>query len=163
MLCVGCTAHVVSTAPATPVRTAAAEAPSPAVTAPAPTEPLPVVAPASEVLAAASPAAPGSPAPEAEEEADDEATDGSEPADGEEESEVDTANAAADAGPYYTTEFTDEALTEPWKKNLFTPTNNPAKNEWYFPDVAQMAAHTGAQPIWIEETMTPDLLASYDR
>lgn len=54
-------------------------------------------------------------------------------------------------------------LREPWKKNLFTPANSPESGEWYFPDVAQIAAHTGSQAIWIEETMTPDLLAAYDR
>ena len=54
-------------------------------------------------------------------------------------------------------------LREPWKKNMFTPTNDPARNAWYFPDIHQIAVHTGSQPIWIEETMQPDLLASYDR
>ena len=44
-------------------------------------------------------------------------------------------------------------LREPWKKNLFTPDNNPAKKEFYFPDVEQMAALTGSQAVWIEETM----------
>ena len=72
-------------------------------------------------------------------------------------------------------------LREPWKKNMFTPENNPEKNEFYFPDVTQMAKLTGSQPVWIEETMglesflyylcltvlihapEPDLLRSYDR
>ena len=54
-------------------------------------------------------------------------------------------------------------LREPWKKNSFTPDNDPARGAWYFPDVYQMAEHTKSQPIWIEETMTPDLLVSYDR
>ena len=44
-------------------------------------------------------------------------------------------------------------LREPWKKNMFTPDNNLARKEFYFPDVAQMAAITGSQPVWIEETM----------
>ena len=44
-------------------------------------------------------------------------------------------------------------LREPWKKNMFTPDNNVAKWEFYFPDVAQMATLTGSQPVWIEETM----------
>lgn len=44
-------------------------------------------------------------------------------------------------------------LREPWKKNMFTPDNNPAKREFYFPDVAQMAALTGSQAVWIEEVM----------
>lgn len=54
-------------------------------------------------------------------------------------------------------------LREPWKRNMFTPVNNPAEEKWYFPDVLEMASHVGSQPIWIEETMTPDLLASYNR
>ena len=44
-------------------------------------------------------------------------------------------------------------LREPWKKNLFTPENKPEKKEFYFPDVQQMAALTGSQAVWIEETM----------
>jgi surfeit locus 1 family protein len=43
-------------------------------------------------------------------------------------------------------------LREPWKKNMFTPENRPDKGEFYFPDVAQMAALTGSQPVWIEAT-----------
>ncbi|KAI9849185.1 MAG: surf-like protein [Thelocarpon superellum] len=54
-------------------------------------------------------------------------------------------------------------LREPWKKNMFTPDNRPETHEYYFPDVAQMARLTGSQPVWIEETMTPDLLSAYDR
>lgn len=54
-------------------------------------------------------------------------------------------------------------LREPWKKNMFTPENVPAEGKWYFPDVHQMAEHVGSQPVWIEETMRPDLLMSYDR
>lgn len=54
-------------------------------------------------------------------------------------------------------------LREPWKKNMFTPDNKPAERKWYFPDVHQMAEFTGSQPVWIEETMKPDLLVSYDR
>jgi surfeit locus 1 family protein len=45
-------------------------------------------------------------------------------------------------------------LREPWKKNMFTPDNVPEKGEFYFPDVVQMAKLTGAQPVWIEETMS---------
>lgn len=45
-------------------------------------------------------------------------------------------------------------LREPWKKNAFTPVNRPDKREWYFPDVAEMAQHTGSDPVWIEETMS---------
>lgn len=44
-------------------------------------------------------------------------------------------------------------LREPWKKNMFTPDNNVAKMEFYFPDVVQMAALSGSQAVWIEETM----------
>ncbi|EME38859.1 hypothetical protein DOTSEDRAFT_180795 [Dothistroma septosporum NZE10] len=54
-------------------------------------------------------------------------------------------------------------LREPWKKNMFTPDNKPPEGKWYFPDVHQMAEHVGSQPVWIEETMKSDLLASYDR
>jgi surfeit locus 1 family protein len=53
-----------------------------------------------------------------------------------------------------TGEITVEGLLrEPWKKNMFTPDNSPQKNEFYFPDVEQMADITGSQPVWIEETM----------
>lgn len=44
-------------------------------------------------------------------------------------------------------------LRQPWKKNMFTPDNRPERGEFYFPDVAQMAALTGSQPVWIEATM----------
>ncbi|KAK5081870.1 surf-like protein [Exophiala xenobiotica] len=54
-------------------------------------------------------------------------------------------------------------LREPWKKNMFTPNNAPEQGKFYFPDVAQMASHSGSEPIWIEETMTPSLLESYRR
>lgn len=54
-------------------------------------------------------------------------------------------------------------LREPWKKNSFTPENKPAENKFYFPDVEQMAKHTGSQVVWIEETMRPDLITAYDR
>jgi surfeit locus 1 family protein len=46
-------------------------------------------------------------------------------------------------------------LREPWKKNMFTPENRPEKGEFYFPDVVQMAALTGSQAVWIEQTMGP--------
>ena len=70
-------------------------------------------------------------------------------------------------------------LREPWKKNMFTPENNPQTKEFYFPDVAEMANLTGSQAVWIEETMgpsrnvlldelylcitDPDLLKAWDR
>ena len=44
-------------------------------------------------------------------------------------------------------------LREPWKKNMFTPENRPDLAEFYFPDVKQMAALTGSQPVWVEQTM----------
>ncbi|KAH6630292.1 SURF1 family-domain-containing protein [Chaetomium sp. MPI-SDFR-AT-0129] len=47
-------------------------------------------------------------------------------------------------------------LREPWKKNMFTPDNRPDKGEFYFPDVKQMAALTGSQAVWVEQTMDPD-------
>ncbi|KAG9243564.1 COX1 assembly protein-like protein Shy1 [Calycina marina] len=54
-------------------------------------------------------------------------------------------------------------LREPWKKNMFTPDNNLRKAEFYFPDVVQMAELTGSQAVWIEATMEPDLIQSWDR
>ncbi|KAL3420197.1 cox1 assembly protein [Phlyctema vagabunda] len=54
-------------------------------------------------------------------------------------------------------------LREPWKKNMFTPDNSPQTNEFYFPDVVQMASLVESQPVWVEETMEPDLLKSWDR
>ncbi|KAF2773904.1 SURF1-domain-containing protein [Teratosphaeria nubilosa] len=54
-------------------------------------------------------------------------------------------------------------LREPWKKNSFTPENRPDEGKWYFPDVHQMAEYTGSQAVWVEETMKPDLLVTYDR
>lgn len=54
-------------------------------------------------------------------------------------------------------------LREPWKKNMFTPENRPDKGEFYFPDVEEMARLSGAVPVWVEETMKPDLVEAYDR
>ncbi|TKX23766.1 putative cytochrome oxidase assembly protein shy1 [Elsinoe australis] len=54
-------------------------------------------------------------------------------------------------------------LREPWKKNMFTPDNQPEKGKFFFPDVEQMAKLTGSQPVWIEETMIPDLVTAYNR
>ena len=54
-------------------------------------------------------------------------------------------------------------LREPWKKNMFTPNNKPEDGKFYFPDVYQMARVSGSEPVWIEETMEPNLLTSYDR
>ena len=45
-------------------------------------------------------------------------------------------------------------LRRPFKKNMFTPDNNPTRGEFYFPDVEQMAGLVGSQPVWIEETMS---------
>ncbi|KAE8350280.1 cytochrome oxidase [Aspergillus coremiiformis] len=54
-------------------------------------------------------------------------------------------------------------LREPWKKNMFTPDNKPEDGKFYFPDVEQMAELTGSQPVWIEETMIPDMVEWYNR
>lgn len=54
-------------------------------------------------------------------------------------------------------------LREPWKKNWFTPNNKPEEGKFFFPDVYQMAAVVGSEPVWIEETMAPSLLETYDR
>ncbi|OJJ61317.1 hypothetical protein ASPSYDRAFT_43258 [Aspergillus sydowii CBS 593.65] len=61
-------------------------------------------------------------------------------------------------------EVTVEGLIrEPWKKNMFTPDNKPEEGRFYFPDVEQMAALTGSQAVWIEQTMVQDLLEAMDR
>jgi surfeit locus 1 family protein len=54
-------------------------------------------------------------------------------------------------------------LREPWKKNFFTPNNRPEAGKFYFPDVYQMAKVSGSEPVWIEETMEPNLLETYNR
>lgn len=54
-------------------------------------------------------------------------------------------------------------LRAPWTKNFFTPDNQPELGHFVFPDVRQMAEHTDSEPVWIEETMTPDLVQAYDR
>ncbi|KAF2265397.1 SURF-family protein Shy1 [Lojkania enalia] len=54
-------------------------------------------------------------------------------------------------------------LRLPPKGNMFTPTNHPEKGQWFFPDVQQMAEYTGSQPVWVEETMVPDMLVNYER
>ncbi|KAF1913532.1 SURF-family protein Shy1 [Ampelomyces quisqualis] len=54
-------------------------------------------------------------------------------------------------------------LRIPPKGNMFTPKNEPEKGKWYFPSVAEMAEHSGSQRVWVEETMTPDLLTNYER
>ncbi|CAG7555002.1 unnamed protein product [Fusarium equiseti] len=53
-------------------------------------------------------------------------------------------------------------LREPWKKNMFTPENQPEKGMFYFPDVKQMAALTGSQPVWVEATMEPEFMQMVD-
>ncbi|KAI0019088.1 SURF1-domain-containing protein [Xylariomycetidae sp. FL0641] len=53
-------------------------------------------------------------------------------------------------------------LREPWKKNMFTPDNRPDKGEFYFPDVKEMAALADSQPIWVEQTMEPDLMQALE-
>jgi surfeit locus 1 family protein len=54
-------------------------------------------------------------------------------------------------------------LREPWKKNMFTPSNKPEEHKFYFPDVYQMAEVAGAEPVWIEATMQPSFLESMNR
>jgi len=54
-------------------------------------------------------------------------------------------------------------LREPLKKNAFTPDNRPGKNEWYFPDIKEMAAWVGGDEVWIEETMEPELFEMIKR
>ncbi len=44
-------------------------------------------------------------------------------------------------------------LRQPWERNMFTPENRPDKQEFYFPDVKQMAELTGSQPVWVEATL----------
>ncbi|WNG22164.1 LysM peptidoglycan-binding domain-containing protein [Cystobacter fuscus] len=117
MLCAGCTAHVASTVPAPPVTTASSEGPPPAgataPTVPSSSEALPATSTPAEALAVApSPAAPSA---EVEEEEDDESADASEGAEGEEETETST-DASMPSGPFYTAEYSDDALTEMWKK-----------------------------------------------
>lgn len=51
-------------------------------------------------------------------------------------------------------------LRQPWKKNMFTPENRPEKGEFYFPDVIQMAALTGSQAVWVEQTMGEFIICS---
>ncbi|KAF5009517.1 hypothetical protein FDECE_4266 [Fusarium decemcellulare] len=53
-------------------------------------------------------------------------------------------------------------LREPWKKNMFTPDNQPEKGMFYFPDVKQMAELTGSQPVWVEATMEPEFMQMVD-
>ncbi|ORY84864.1 SURF1 family-domain-containing protein [Protomyces lactucae-debilis] len=38
-------------------------------------------------------------------------------------------------------------------KNLFTPANNDVKGQYYYVDIEQMSAHTGCEPILVEETI----------
>ncbi|KAI9689156.1 MAG: surf-like protein [Bathelium mastoideum] len=54
-------------------------------------------------------------------------------------------------------------LREPWRRNAFTPANRPEQGAFYFPDVGEMAAWSGAAPVWVEETMDMDLLMAMDR
>lgn len=54
-------------------------------------------------------------------------------------------------------------LREPHKKNMFTPDNNLEKHEFYFPDIKQMAEITGAQAVWVEETMPNEMMETMRR
>ncbi|HEX8537630.1 MAG TPA: LysM peptidoglycan-binding domain-containing protein [Cystobacter sp.] len=116
-MCAGCTAHVASTVPASPVTTASSQgsppAETPASAVPPSPETLPVTSSPAETLAAAP--SPAAPSVEAEEEDDEESADSAEGAEGEEETETST-DASMPSGPFYTAEYSDEALTELWKK-----------------------------------------------
>jgi surfeit locus 1 family protein len=58
-------------------------------------------------------------------------------------------------------EMTVEGLLRaPWKENMPTPYNRLDLNEFYFPDVEQMANLVGAQPVWIEQTKGSTNLSS---
>lgn len=35
--------------------------------------------------------------------------------------------------------------------NTFTPPNNPEKGEWIFANIDEMAKHTGAEPVLVDE------------
>lgn len=37
------------------------------------------------------------------------------------------------------------------RSNSFTPGNNPEKNEWVFANIEEMAQHTGADPVLVDE------------
>ncbi|KAF2007508.1 SURF1-domain-containing protein [Amniculicola lignicola CBS 123094] len=54
-------------------------------------------------------------------------------------------------------------LRQPPKGNYFTPKNEPEKGKWFFSSVDEMAEWTGSQAVWVEETMVPDMLVSYER
>ncbi|KAF2856531.1 SURF1-domain-containing protein [Plenodomus tracheiphilus IPT5] len=61
-------------------------------------------------------------------------------------------------------EVTVEGLIRiPPKGNMFTPRNEPEKGKWFSPSVEEMAEWSGSQPVWVEETMIPDLLTNYER
>ena len=52
-------------------------------------------------------------------------------------------------------EVTIEGLLRiPPKGNMFTPKNEPEKGKWFFPSVEEMAAYSGSQAVWVEETMS---------
>lgn len=52
-------------------------------------------------------------------------------------------------------EVTVEGLLRiPPKRNMFTPKNIAEEGKWFFPDVQEMAEHTGSQAVWVEETMS---------
>jgi len=54
-------------------------------------------------------------------------------------------------------------LRQPWRRNAFTPANDPANGRWYFPDVREMAAACGAEPVWVEALMNMELVEAYRR
>lgn len=40
------------------------------------------------------------------------------------------------------------------RSNSFTPVNNAEKNEWVFANIEEMAAHTGSEPVLVDEIFT---------
>ncbi|KAF2643133.1 SURF-family protein Shy1 [Massarina eburnea CBS 473.64] len=54
-------------------------------------------------------------------------------------------------------------LRTPPEGNMFTPRNVPEQGKWFFSSVEEMAKWSGSQAVWVEETMTPDLLVNYER
>jgi surfeit locus 1 family protein len=54
-------------------------------------------------------------------------------------------------------------LREPIKKNMFTPDNKPGRGAWYFTDIKEMAAWVGADEVWVEEMMDPELFEIFRR
>ena len=125
MLCAGCTAHVVPTVSPSKVTAPVQAAVQPALTPAASQEAAATPEPLSEAVTqvvehndAALAAAEAS--TESEEAADDEELADTPDADEGEASEATASNGVAPNGPLYTTELSDEHLTEMWKKDPAT-------------------------------------------